>query len=504
VVDQEAVRLDARGVSKAFGQVVALESADFDLRVGEVMALVGENGAGKSTFVKILCGIHRKDSGRIVLDGREVSLGTTARAERAGIAVVQQELSVVPTLSLAENLFLGQPGARFVMGRKWLRRHAKLELEKVGLDIDPEVLAGDLPLAERQMLEIARVISRNSKIVVFDEPTAALSDDDIQRVHEVVKRLAAEGRSVAYVTHRLGEVFEIADRVTVFRDGLSQAPVAVESLDTDELITRMLGRQLNQMFPPKAKTIAGLIMKVDEFETAGLAESLSFELRKGEILGLAGALGSGTSSLLRGLSGTQAPLGGRVTIEAEETDIHSPADALAVGMAYCSDDRKFDGFFGTRRVTENLTAPALRRIMPGGFLSRRRERQLASSLAAMVSVDQSRLRHRVNTLSGGNQQKVTLGKWLGSEPKILLINEPTRGVDVGARAEIYRTLRSLADEGLAVVFASSDMNEVLGLSDSVISFFRGRVVNRYGGEEATAELLTRDISNPTLEAGVAP
>lgn len=488
------IRLWAEGLSKSFGEVVALENADFNLRSGEIMALVGENGAGKSTFVKILCGIYRRDSGVVSVEGKTVDLGTTRRAERAGIAVVQQELSVVPTLSVAENTLLGQPSARYLMSKRQMANQAKSYLDTVELDVDPSRLAGELPLAEQQMLEIARVVSRDAGVILLDEPTAALSDDDIVRVKKVVLNLAADGRSVVYITHRLGEVFDLADRVTVFRDGRSQDPADVADIDNEELITRMLGRPLVQMFPPRSAGIGDPILEILDLQTEGVNEPVNLQVRKGEILGLAGQLGSGISAILRGASGTQPVRSGVITLDGVEREIRSPAEALANGVAYCSGDRKHDGFFSSRRVTENFTAPGIKQITPMGFLNRRSERRLSSTLASLVSFDRGRLRHRVETLSGGNQQKVTVGKWLGARPQVLLIDEPTRGVDVGARAEIYRSVRELADGGLAVIFASSEMHEIQGLSDSIITFFRGRAVASYRAGEVDHAALIRDIT----------
>lgn len=488
------VRLWAEGLSKSFGEVVALENADFNLRAGEIMALVGENGAGKSTFVKILCGIYRRDSGVVWVEGETVELGTSGRAEKAGIAVVQQELSVVPTLSVAENTLLGQPSERFLMSKRQMAKQAQAYLETVDLDVDPNRLAGELPLAEQQMLEIARVVSRDAGIILLDEPTAALSDDDIARVKKVVLNLAADGRSVVYITHRLGEVFDLADRVTVFRDGRSQEPVDVAGIDNEELITRMLGRPLVQMFPPRSGGIGDTVLEIRDLQTKGVNAPVSLQVRKGEILGLAGQLGSGISAILRGVSGTQPVQSGVIEVEGAPCEMRTPAEAQANGVAYCSGDRKHDGFFSSRRVTENFTAPGIKRITPMGFLRRRTERQLSSTLASLVSFDRGRLRHRVETLSGGNQQKVTVGKWLGVRPLALLIDEPTRGVDVGARAEIYRSLRELADGGLAVIFASSEMHEIQGLADSVVTFFRGRAVSSYRADEVDHPALIRDIT----------
>jgi ABC-type sugar transport system ATPase subunit len=486
-------RLLATGVSKSFGTVSALRHADFDLRPGEVMALVGENGAGKSTFVKILSGLYRRSSGTIEIDGSAVELGSAARSATAGIAVVQQELSVVGTLSVLENLRLG---ASISAARRISRPIARRTLERVGLEhVDLDASASSLTLAERQMLEIGRVILRQASIVLLDEPTAALSDDDIARVHAVVRRMVADGCSVIYITHRLGEVAELADRVTVFRDGESQPAVDVGSIDTAELIARMLGRPMERMFPPRTQPRPQLALTVENFFTRGLAMPVDLAARNGEIVGLAGQIGSGAQELLRGLSGTQ-PAAGTVRVEDKQVDLGSPRKALRSGVAYCSGDRKHDGFFAQRRVEENLTAPSLSRISPFGLIRHASERSLARRVARQVDLDPGRIRHRVLTLSGGNQQKVVLGKWIGAQPRVLLVDEPTRGVDVGARAEIYQTLRALASEGLTIVFASSEMHEVQGLADRVITFFRGRIVGVYAAEETHHADLIRDITHP--------
>lgn len=491
--DRPAPRLLATGVAKSFGPVVALRRADFELRPGEVMALVGENGAGKSTFVKILCGIYRRTAGVIEIDGASVELGNTGRAAAAGVAVVQQELSIVRTLSVLENLRLGATaGAR----RRITREAAHDTLQQVGLgDVALDQSASELTLAEQQMLEIARVILRDASVILLDEPTAALSDDDIARVHAVVRRMVADGRSVIYITHRLGEVAELADRVTVFRDGESHPPVAVDSIDTDDLIARMLGRPMDRMFPARCGHDTQVAFDVRDFITRGLVEPLALRAHRGEIVGLAGQIGSGAQALLRGLSGTQ-PGSGVVTVAGHAVELGSPRQALRAHVAYCSGDRKHDGFFAQRPVEENLSAPSLGRVTPLGVVRKGAERSLARDLARQVGFDPARIRHRVVTLSGGNQQKIVLGKWIGTEPRVLLIDEPTRGVDVGARAEIYETLRRLVADGLTVVFASSEVHEVQGLADTVITFFRGRIVATYRAEDTHHADLIRDITHP--------
>jgi ABC-type sugar transport system ATPase subunit len=319
----------------------------------------------------------------------------------------------------------------------------------------------------------------------------------------VVRTLAREGRSIIYVTHRLGEVFEIADRVTIFRNGQSFDPVEVKNLNIDELIEHLLGRRLDQMFPERGKSHGAAALSIRQLVAPGLASPVSLELRAGEIVGLAGQLGSGANSIVRAIAGVIPHTGGAIALGGQPINPHNMREAIALGIAYCSDDRKRDGIFGVRRLIENLSAPSIGRITVGGLLSRRREEELAGRLATFFEIAVSRLGSQAGKLSGGNQQKVALGKWLGIEPKILLVEEPTRGVDVGARAEIYRHLRTLAEQGLAILFVSSDNQEVLGLADTVATFFRGRMVRVAPAADLRPEALLRDVTHPETEAEAA-
>jgi len=488
------LRMEA--ISKRFGSIRALSDVSFEVRTGEVMALVGENGAGKSTLVKILVGLHRPDDGRIFLEGQPTDLSSVRRAEGARIAIVQQELSLVPTLSIAENVFLGDTRAPTWRTPRRLAALTAPFLARVGLrGLDPLQPVGPLSVAERQLVEIARLIARDARVLILDEPTAALSDREIQRVLEVVRTVRSEGRSVIYVTHRLGEVFELADRVTVFRDGRSQDPVPVSTLDLDGLVERMLGVPLENLYPARSAGFGELVLRVRGLETSGLSAPVDLGVRAGEILGLAGQLGSGSVGLLRGIAGAQ-PRTGSVAVGDASVPPRAIRRAVRAGVVYCSADRKVDGLFLGRAVVENLTSTALGRVSALGWLSRRRERRLAADLAGLFRVDRARLGSSAGTLSGGNQQKVALGKWLAPEPAVLLVDEPTRGVDVGARSEIYRHLRSLADSGLAIVFASSDMQEVLGIADTIATFYRGRLVNVAPVEETTAATILREVMHP--------
>lgn len=493
------------GITKSYGSVQALKGVNFNLRRGEVMALLGENGAGKSTLVKILAGLERPDTGTIHIDGKDVRLRTPQQSLAAGVAYVTQELSIISALSVAENICLGGQAHNPIWTASSLAERVKPFLELVGLgDIDPGMPAGNLSVAQRQLVEIARLLSRKAQILILDEPTAALSDVEIEKVTNVVKTLAREGRSIIYVTHRLGEVFEMAHRVTIFRNGNSFDPVEVTNLNIDLLIEHMLGRRLDQMFPERGTKKGEVLLSVRNLVAPGLTRPVSLDLRAGEIVGLAGQLGSGANAIVRAISGTVPKDGGEILLRGKAIHPHDMRAAMDLGIAYCSDDRKRDGIFAVRRLTENLTAPAIGRITVGGLISRKREMEMSRRLAEFFDINLARLGSQAGKLSGGNQQKVALGKWLGIEPSILLVEEPTRGVDVGARAEIYRHLRTLADQGLAIIFASSDNQEVLGLADTVATFFRGRLVRVAPAADMRLEALLRDVTHPEdADTGVA-
>lgn len=493
--------LELKGISKSFGAVKALKGVDFQLRRGEVMALLGENGAGKSTLVKVLAGLHEPDTGAISIDGKPFALGSTRLSHAAGIAVAEQELSIIGTLSAAENIFLGGVPVGGLWTRARLAEKARPYLEAVGLGyLDPAVPAENLSVAERQLIEIARLLATDARILILDEPTAALNDADIERVKAMVVRLAKSGHSIVYVTHRLGEVFEIADRITTLRGGESSPPVNVSDMTLEKVIERIIGRPLEEMFPPRSAGFGEVVLDMQRVTSTALKIPQSLRVRAGEIVGIAGQIGSGSEGLLRAISGSDVVESGSIRVDGKTLPMaHTLATAMKHGIGYCSSDRKLDGIFAELAVSTNLVSPSMPRVSPRGLVSRRRIHDMTADISGKMSIDPKRAEYKVGALSGGNQQKVALGKWLGIAPRVLLVSEPTRGVDVGARAEIYGHLRRLADQGMAIVFSSSDIDEVQGLADTVISMYRGRQVRTVNPTAVTSQELVKDITHPDDE-----
>lgn len=492
----DAPRLSARGLSKRYGAVQALADVAFEIGAGEIVALLGENGAGKSTLVKVLSGLIIPDEGEILIDGEPVDLSSSAKSQGAGIAVVQQEYSTVAALSVAENLVLGRADAPFIWAGRKLRQEARRLLQEVGLaHIDPATKVGELSVAEMQLLEIARVLARDARIVIFDEPTAALSATEAQRVLEVVRRLAQKGISVIYVTHRLPEVFEIADSIAIFRNGRSLSPVAAGESSVAKVIEMMLGRELESMFPDRPTEFGAERLNIDEVLIAGLAKPVSLSARRGEILGITGQLGSGADLLVKALASEAEVLEGTITVDGAPLIASSRAKGLAQGITYCSPDRKRNGIFAGVSILRNLSASWLPSVARSGVLSAKAERERGTSFAKDFAIDTRRLGSYVGQLSGGNQQKVVLAKWLGNDPTLFLVEEPTRGVDVGARSDIYAKLRGLCARGMTIVVVSSDTAEVFGLCDTIATFYHGELVAVRPAEEWTEDGLVAAVMN---------
>lgn len=489
---------EAEGIKRDFGAVQALKGVDFGIDAGETVGLVGENGAGKSTLVKVISGFDSGYEGTVRISGERISLGSPDRARAHGIAIAQQERSLVPAMTVAENIFLvGADVPRWATPRK-LAGLAEPFLDEVGLsDLDPLLPLDRLSVGEQHLVEVARLVAREPQLLILDEPTAALGETDSQRIISMVRRLAGRGKSVIYVSHRLDEIFDVTDRVVILRDGRSVAESKTSDLDVDGLVNHMLGRKLDAMYPPRAeKAEHETLLAVRDLWPDQVLEPVSLEVRKGEILGLAGQLGSGAGELIAAIAGAHPTRGGELEMDGRRFMPQSPAHAIRRGIAYCSADRKVDGIFLGRRIVENLTAPALGRISSFGLRKPAAEARLAREVAELFTIDVARLRDEAAVLSGGNQQKVAVGKWLTIEPRVILIDEPTRGVDVGARAEIYRKLRDLANAGNALVIASTDLQEIAHLPDRVITFYKGIMVGELEGDEMEYENILHQITDP--------
>ena len=469
------------------------------------MGLVGENGAGKSTLVKIISGFDDGYTGSFKIKGKETRLHNPDRAQEVGIAIAQQELSLVPTMTVAENIFLvGLNVPRFATPSQ-LAKLAEPVLEEVGLtEVHPLSRLDRLSVGEQHLVEVARLIARSPQLLILDEPTAALGESDSRRIIAMVRRLSERGKSIIYVSHRLDEIFHITDRVSILRDGESQEQMKTEELTVKQLVTLMLGRELEEMFPAKQASVSSeSLLEVDELWPDQVLQPVSFNVRKGEILGLAGQLGSGAGEIIAAMAGAHPKRSGKLRLnDGREFLPSSPLQAIKRSFGYCSSDRKHDGLFLGLPISANLNAPALGKVSRFGIMSKSSESEKSKSLAQTFTIDASRLEAPAVELSGGNQQKVALGKWLSIEPRIILVDEPTRGVDVGAKAEIYKSLRQLADAGNAIVMASTDLLEIANLPDRVLTFFKGLQIGELEGAEVDAETILKQITEPFAERGL--
>ena len=483
--------LQARGLTKSFPGVRALDRADLSCRPGRVHALVGENGAGKSTLVRILTGNQLPDEGEVLLDGQPVRFAGPREAMAAGISAVYQELTVLPAMSVADNVMLGQERtSRGLLDRAAQDREVRAALARVGLgDLDPRTRAEDLSLANRQLVEIARALVRRSRVIVLDEPSAVLSGDKLEALFTVVRGLAAEGVAVVYISHLLEEVTDLADDVTVLRDGAVVSTGPAAEYDIPRIIREMVGRDVDAVFPPLPEPTGEVVLRVRGLVPASSSrapESLDLDVRAGEIVGVAGMVGSGRSRLLRSLAGEHPRAAGTVEVAGRPVPTGTRR-AIAAGVALVPEERKTEGLVLPLPVRANTTLAALGQVLRGGFLSTRREREVFREEQARLGIRASDPEQGTWQLSGGNQQKVVLAKWLRRNPRVLLLDEPTRGVDVGAKAEIYRLVAALSADGMAVVMVSSDLPEVLGLSHRVLVCRAGGVAGELAGDAINEE-----------------
>jgi ribose transport system ATP-binding protein len=491
----EAV-LEMRGVTKHFPGVVALNSVDLDVYAAEVVALIGENGAGKSTLMKILGGVHQPDAGEILMNGRPVVIGSVSDAIRLGIGFIHQELNVLDNLDVAGNIFLGRErvsgGPLRLIDQRRMDDEARVYIERLGLNVSPRTPLDKLSIAQKQLVEIAKALSQNARVLIMDEPTSSLTLTETGRLLAVVKELRAQGVSVIYISHRLGEIEQIADRVVALRDGHNAGRLGREEIRHDQMVRLMVGRELKNFYEQSdAEKQAGYFV-IENLRTARYPDSpVSLEVAKGEILGVAGLVGAGRSEVAQTIFGTDPAAGGRLRLDGRPLTIRSAEDAIRHGIYLIPEDRRNSGLVIDMTIRENITMPALARYAAAGLIQRDREQATAAEMSKRLNIKAPTVEERVGNLSGGNQQKVVLAKWLSLKPRVLIFDEPTRGIDIGAKAEIYSLMRSLAREGVAIIMISSDMEEVLGVSDRVAVMHEGHLTGVLDREACSEEAIMR-------------
>lgn len=486
------VILSMTNIHKAFGPVRALRSAALELRRGEIHALAGENGAGKSTLMHIIDGILQPDGGEILLDGKAVKISSPNAANRLGIGFVHQEIALCPEISVAENMFMSETGQSrsWFMNYRDLGKRAATILKEIG-DIDPASRAGDLSISQQQIVEIAKALTLDCRILILDEPTAALTETEAQTLFRIMHRLAERGIAIIYISHRMAEIFEHCDRITVMRDGCHIRTENISEISPEEVVNSMVGRVLDKLYPPKLsenEKSDEVILSVRGLNEGKRVFDVDFDLRRGEILGLAGLIGAGRSEIARAVCRLEGKPRGEVALRGRPLRLKDYRDSIREGLVYLSEDRKGDGLFLNMSIAANVSALDVGRISNGmGFIERRKEMKRADELGRRLKLRANSVGDAVSTLSGGNQQKVALAKMLSVEPQVVFLDEPTRGVDVGAKAEIHRQIRELAREGVGVVVISSELPELIGVSDRVLVVREGRITGEVAGEDMTEE-----------------
>ena len=487
--------LRMENITKSFSGVTVLDGVEFDVRPGEVHALIGENGAGKSTLMKIVTGLYEADRGRVFWKGQPVEIKTPHQAHELGINIVHQELMLVPQLSIGENVFLGRHpvGSGFSRWVRWseINKQAKSLLEGLGHPLDPKRTVGELSIAEQQLVEIARALAFSAELIIMDEPTSPLSEHETTRLFQTISQLKARGVSVVYISHRLKEIHQVADRVTVLRDGRHIATRPISETTTDQLVRYMVGREISEQFSDKHSRVDGEeVLRIEGLTASGKFSDITFGVRRGEIVGLAGLVGAGRTELVETLFGAGEAESGKVYLDGQLVSIKTPIDAVRHGLALVADDRKAKGLVLGGSVRFNIALAAPKRFARYGlFLNAAREKEVAKALSRELHLKSHSVEQHVMYLSGGGQQKVVLAKWLSADSRVFILDEPTRGIDVGSKAEIYDLIRRLAERGVAILLVSSELEEILHLADRILVMHRGRISGELRREEATEELI---------------
>ena len=480
--------LNLEGITKKFPGVLALDNVDFDLKPGEVHALLGENGAGKSTLLKILSGAHTADSGEIKVKGKPVKIASTDDAHQKGISIIYQELLLAYNMKVYENITLGkEPRAGCFINKNESIRECKRCLDLLGIDVDCNADVEDLSVAMQQIVEIAKALSWNANIIAMDEPTSSLTESEIEALFELIERLKQSGSSIIYVSHRMDEIFRIADRVTVLRDGKKIGTHDIKDCSRNDLIKMMVGHEVDESYAATELSYKNPLMEIQNISEQKILKNVSFQVYPGEILGIAGLVGSGRSTLLKVLLGEEKITEGSIIFEGRETRFKHPADAVAKGIGLVPEDRKLSGLFLSMSVAENISIAWLNNLFPSGFISRKKEEKLTKNLIDRLGIRTPSIFQEVNFLSGGNQQKVVIGKWLTREPKIFLMDDPTRGIDVAAKKQIHTIIKNLAKNNISIIFSSSELPELLNIADRIMVLKEGEVKATIKRAEATKE-----------------
>lgn len=486
-------RLEMQNVSKQFGGIRALNDVSVKVRPGEIHALIGENGAGKSTLIKILSGAYTRDTGTIKIDGETANIASPIDAMKLGVAVIYQEFMLAPDLSVVENIFIDKLSERGrLINWKKLKKNAREKLEALGFGTIPvEERVGNLSVAHQQIVEICKCLTRDAKILVLDEPTAVLTVTEIEKLFQLVRVLKKQGVSIIFVSHHLNEIFELCDSYTVLKDGCYVNSGQVQDVNNDKLIHMMIGRELTQMYPRREAQIGEVVLKVENLNAGDKVKNVSFEVRAGEVLGFSGLVGSGRTETMMAVFGAEPKDSGEITFLGEKVNFKEPKDAVDKGLGYLSENRKSLGLIVNQSIRMNTTLASMKKITHRGFLKHREEKEYVKSLLAQMSTKYGSIEDEVNSLSGGNQQKISFAKWILADCKCIVFDEPTRGVDVGAKAEIYEIINSLAKQGIAVIIISSEMTEIIGMCDRALIMSQGRLTGELGKEFLNEETIIK-------------